>query len=212
MKLDFHADNPFQGISPLQVIQTWVQDATVSELNDPTAMAIATIGADGYPQNRMVLCRDITPQGVIFYTNKHSTKGQNLSQNPKISALFHWKTLRRQIRLIGQVSPVNTDSNQKYFSSRATISQLGAWASKQSAPLDSRMTLENRLHHITEKYGNHTPIPCPDFWGGFLIAVEKVEFWCDGAHRLHNRFILTKPTPDTTLKDADKWHVQRLYP
>ena len=210
--LDFYADNPFLGVSPLSVLQHWVAEATKCEINDPTAMAIATIGADGYPQNRMVLCRDINPLGVIFYTNKNGAKGQSLQQNPKISALFHWKTLRKQIRLVGQVQTVHTDLNQQYFSSRSTLSQLGAWASRQSAPLDCRQTLDTRLYTVREKFAHTDPIPCPDFWGGFQIIVEKIEFWCEGDHRLHNRFILTRPTPDSTLADVNIWGGQRLYP
>ncbi len=210
--INFHADNPFRGISPLRVINAWFDEAGAHEINDPTAMAIATIGADGYPQNRMVLCRGVNRKGVIFYTNIHSDKGQSLRQDPKIAALFHWKSLRRQIRLVGVVTRVDKQANQTYFSSRATVSQLGAWASKQSQPLDCRATLEQRLQIATEKYGDCNPIPCPDFWGGFLIVVEKVEFWCDGKHRLHNRFVLTRNAAHIDLGCVDGWAVQRLYP
>lgn len=210
---DYDADTPFDGVSPLAILDHWLHVANKTEINDPSAMAIATIGADGYPQNRMVLCRGVTEHGIIFYTNKNGDKGQSLAKNDTICALFHWKSMRKQVRFTGHVRMVDTTQNQTYFNQRSPLSQLGAWASAQSQPLDSRTTLIKQVAHMEQKFKGVSPIPCPDFWGGYEIIPEKIEFWCDGKDRLHNRFLWKKISDtDTAFCDPNAWDIQRLYP
>ena len=191
--------------NPFDIFKQWLGEAEKSEINDPNAMAIATVDKNGIPQNRMVLLKDIVGEDLIFYTNKDSQKGLAMADNKNVAVLFHWKTLRKQVRITGTVSFVEVSESQKYFSSRATISQLGAIASKQSKPLNDKQTLIDDVANLQKQYANADEIPCPDHWGGYRITANKIELWQDGENRLHDRFQYEK-------NESGEWIGQRLYP
>ena len=194
----------FAGENPLEIAQDWLDAATVSEINDPNAMALSTIDQQGLPNVRMVLLKDITPEGFVFYTNYGSQKGQELDGAGKAAFVLHWKSLRRQLRVRGTVSRKDDADADAYFASRSLKSRLGAWASKQSQPLKSRTDLVAEVARVTAKHG---PNPKrPPFWGGYLIRPLAIEFWADGAFRLHDRFVWTRET------EKDAWQVARLSP
>ncbi|MYZ48810.1 pyridoxamine 5'-phosphate oxidase [Propylenella binzhouense] len=198
-KRDFwDADEPFS------LFAEWLADATESEPNDPNAMALATVDADGLPDVRMVLLKDFDRAGFVFYTNLGSQKGRELAANPKAALCFHWKSLRRQVRVRGPVDPVDPAEADSYFASRPRASRIGAWASRQSEPLESRFALEKAVAQYTARFGIGT-IPRPDFWSGFRIAPDSIEFWRDGAFRLHDRIRFRR-------EGAAGWHRERLYP
>jgi pyridoxamine 5'-phosphate oxidase len=185
------------------LFQSWIADARGSEINDPEAMALATVDADGLPDVRMVLMKGFDPRGIVFYTNSHSAKGSELAAMPKAAVLFHWKSLRRQIRIRGPVSNVSAAEADAYFASRARASRIGAWASDQSKPLDSRATLEKAAAVYDAKYPGDD-VPRPPHWTGYRITPVSFEFWQDGAHRLHDRIVFTR--------SGNGWDKQRLYP
>ena len=191
--------------NPFDIFKQWLSEAEISEINDPNAMAIATVDKNGVPQNRMVLLKDVVGEDLIFYTNKTSQKGLALEGNKNIAVLFHWKSLRRQVRITGTVSMVDKSESQKYFSSRATISQLGAIASKQSQPLNDKQILIDDVKKLEQQYAGAEEIPCPEHWGGYRITTNKIELWQDGENRLHDRFEYEK-------NENGKWTCQRLYP
>ena len=187
---------------PHVLFRAWIADARASEINDPEAMALATVDPDGLPDVRMVLLKGFDERGVVFYTNADSTKGGELAATPKAAVLFHWKSLRRQIRVRGAVSVVSDSEADAYYASRPRASRIGAWASAQSRPLDSRATLEKAVAKYDAQFSE--PVPRPAYWKGFRIAPESFEFWKDGAHRLHDRIAFTR--------DGTGWTKQRLYP
>ena len=171
---------------PLELFSEWLKDAEASEPNDPNAMAVATVDESGMPNVRMVLLKDYSEKGFVFYTNFESAKGRELLASQKAALLFHWKSLRRQIRIRGPVSVVSQEEADAYFHSRARGSRIGAWASKQSRPLESRFALEKAVAEYTAKYGLGK-VPRPDYWSGFLVKPEQMEFWHDRPFRLHDR-------------------------
>ncbi len=171
---------------PYRLFEAWLAEATKSELNDPNAMALATADADGLPDVRMVLLKGFDERGFVFYTNTESAKGQELAANPKAALLFHWKSLRRQVRVRGAVERVTDAEADAYFASRPRQSQLGAWASDQSREVEGRFVLERRVAELALKYGLSAP-PRPPHWHGYRILPEVFEFWRDGAFRLHDR-------------------------
>lgn len=191
-----------QADDPHVLFQAWTAEARASEINDAEAMALATVDPDGLPDVRMVLLKGFDERGVVFYTNADSTKGRELAATPKAAVLFHWKSLRRQIRVRGAVSPVSDAEADAYYASRPRASRIGAWASAQSRPLDSRATLEKAAADYDAKFSE--PVPRPPYWKGFRITPVSFEFWKDGAHRLHDRIVFTRT-------DAG-WSKQRLYP
>lgn len=188
---------------PHALFRAWVAEARAGEINDPEAMALATVDESGLPDVRMVLLKGFDERGVVFYTNADSTKGQELAATPKAAILFHWKSLRRQIRVRGSVSPVSDAEADAYFASRPRASRIGAWASAQSRPLDNRATLEKAADDFGAKFPG-PDVPRPPYWKGFRIAPVSFEFWKDGAHRLHDRIVFTR--------SGDGWTKQRLYP
>jgi pyridoxamine 5'-phosphate oxidase len=188
---------------PFALFGQWMADAEKSEPNDPNAMALATADSQGRPSLRMVLLKDAGPDGFVFYTNLESRKGGELAENPHVALLFHWKSLRRQIRVEGPVLPVTDAEADSYFASRARTSQIGAWASKQSRPLQGRFELEKRVAEYTAKFG-FGAVPRPAHWSGFRVVPERIEFWQDKPFRLHDRFVF--------IRDGDDWTVTPLFP
>ena len=194
----------FAGDDPIAIIRRWQDKAAESEINDPGAMALASVDGDGMPNVRMVLLKEITEPGFVFYTNFESAKGRELLANPKAAFVMHWKSLRRQVRVRGPVEQVPDEQADAYFASRPLKSRIGAWASDQSRPLDARSTLVRRVAAEGAKRGV-TP-DRPPHWSGFLIRPLEIELWADGEFRLHDRFRFTRQTIDRD------WQVTRLYP
>ncbi|HEY0026677.1 MAG TPA: pyridoxamine 5'-phosphate oxidase [Allosphingosinicella sp.] len=176
---------------PHAIFEEWLAEAQRSELNDSTAMALATVDAQGQPSVRMVLMKGHDARGFVFYTNLDSRKGDDLAANPRAGLLFHWKSLRRQVRVEGPVEPVSTDEADAYFAMRGRDSQLGAWASDQSRPLDARGTFEARFEEVKARFDGGD-VPRPPRWSGFRVVAERIELWNDRAHRLHERRLFTR--------------------
>jgi len=190
---------------PLALFADWYAEAGKSELNDPTAMALATVGPDGMPSLRMVLLKGFDPAGFVFYTNHDSRKGRDLIAHPKAAMLFHWKSLRRQVRLEGPVEKTTPEEADEYFATRARGSQIGAWASDQSRPLESRFALEKRVAEYTAKHVIGT-VPRPPHWSGFRLQPLLIEFWLDAPFRLHDRLEYRRPSVGAP------WSTRTLYP
>ncbi|WP_133029523.1 pyridoxamine 5'-phosphate oxidase [Sphingomonas sp. PP-CE-1G-424] len=176
---------------PFTLFDSWYAEAKQSEPNDPNAVALATADAEGRPSVRMVLLKGHGPDGFVIYTNRESCKAGELAANPQGALLFHWKSLRRQIRIEGPVSWATDEESDAYFASRGRDSQLGAWASEQSRPLDSRETFEQRFAEMTAKFEGQD-VPRPPHWGGYRVTPTRIEFWQDRAHRLHERRLFTR--------------------
>jgi pyridoxamine 5'-phosphate oxidase len=188
---------------PFQLFSLWFAEAQTSEINDPEAMALATADAEARPSVRMVLLKDHGPDGFVFYTNELSTKGEQLSANSRAALLFHWKSLRRQVRVEGSVERIGNAQADAYFASRARDSQLGAWASDQSRPLDARATFERRFEEVKGRFEGRD-VPRPPHWGGYRVVPERIEFWSDRPHRLHERRLFSR--------HGDTWNEGLLYP
>ena len=179
------ADDPFA------LFDVWFAEAGASEPNDPNAMALATADLSGRPSVRMVLLKGHDRDGFVFYTNGESRKADDLAQNAQAALLFHWKSLRRQVRIEGGVTRVSDAESDAYFASRGRDSQLGAWASDQSRPLDVRETFEARFAEVSQRFGSGD-VPRPPHWGGYRVTPDRIEFWQDRAHRLHERRLFTR--------------------
>jgi pyridoxamine 5'-phosphate oxidase len=188
---------------PFRLFDAWLAEARASEINDPEAMALATSSADGRPSVRMVLLKGHGPDGFDFYTTAQSAKADQLRENPRAALLFHWKSLRRQVRVEGAVERVSQAEADAYFATRARDSQLGAWASDQSRPLDSRETFEARFEQVKERFEG-ADVPRPPHWGGYRVVPERIEFWTDRPYRLHERRLFTRL--------AEGWAEGLLYP
>jgi pyridoxamine 5'-phosphate oxidase len=188
---------------PHALFESWFAEAAASEPCDATAMALATADATGKPSVRMVLLKGHDPRGFVFFTNLDSRKGGELADNPRAALLFHWKSLRRQVRVEGPVEPVSADEADVYFATRSRDSQLGAWASDQSRPLDSRDTFDARYEEARARFGDGD-VPRPPRWSGFRVLPERIEFWTDRPHRLHERRLF--------VRDIAGWREGLLYP
>ena len=194
---------------PHQQFALWLQQAIAAELSaDPTAMPIATVDADHCPSQRVVLLKGYDPSGLRFYTNKDSNKGRDLSNNPNISAHFSWLPLERQVHIKGQVEPLTETQNDNYFYSRPKASQVGALVSRQSQPIENREQLDQQFAQLMAEY-QHTPVPRPPQWGGFIIKPTTFEFWQGGRNRLHDRFVYWL---DSQTSNQQQWQCQRLQP
>ena len=194
----------FAGDDPFQLAREWLREAEDVEPNDPNAMALASVDQDGLPNVRMVLLKDIEDDGFVFYTNYASKKGEELAVSQKAAFVIHWKSLRRQIRVRGTVTREEGEKADEYYASRSLKSRIGAWASEQSQPLDSRASLMAKVAEIGLKKGLNPERP--PYWGGFRITPLEVEFWADGAFRLHDRFRWTRVAP------GKAWEISRLNP
>ncbi|HEY0600191.1 pyridoxamine 5'-phosphate oxidase [Brevundimonas sp.] len=193
----------FDRTEPVGLFTEWLTDAKATEPNDANAMTLATVDADGRPDARIVLLKDVDARGFTFYSNRESAKGEALAAHPSAALLFHWKTLRRQVRVRGAVEPVSAAEADAYFASRARESRIGAWASEQSRPLDSRETLELAVVRETARFGDGD-VPRPERWTGWRVVPDSVEFWRDRPFRLHDRLRFDRAGPD--------WTKTRLWP
>ena len=190
------------GTDPFVLFQTWFDEAVTAEINDPDAIALASVNADGMPSVRMVLLRQWSEDGFLFFTNYQSRKSGELLATGKAAFCMHWKSLRKQVRVTGQVGKATAAQSDAYFNSRGRGSQIGAWASAQSQPLGSRAELMAQVEAHDKKFP--VGVTRPPHWGGFCLVPEEIEFWADGEHRLHDRFRFTR---------ADSgWDIQRLNP
>ncbi|WP_448662996.1 pyridoxamine 5'-phosphate oxidase [Sphingomonas sp. CJ20] len=190
-------------LDPFTLFDSWYTEARTTEINDSNAMALATVDPAGQPSVRMVLLKGHDPRGFVFYTNREGRKAADLAATPKAALLFHWKSLRRQIRIEGPVSHVSDAESDAYFATRSRDSQLGAWASDQSRPLPDRATFEARYEEMRARFDG-APVPRPPHWGGYRVTPDTIEFWQDREHRLHERRVFTR--------DGDGWREGMLYP
>lgn len=190
--------------NPISLFGQWFEEARASEINDPEAVAVATVDADGQPSVRMVLLKGYDASGFVFYTNRQSRKGEALTANPRAALLFHWKSLRRQVRIEGQVTTVSDEEADAYFASRSRDSQLGAWASDQSRPLPSRAHFLKRVAEAGIKFGV-SPVTRPPHWSGYRVSPDRIELWQDKPFRLHERRLFL---PD----GAGGWTDSLMYP
>jgi pyridoxamine 5'-phosphate oxidase len=207
---DTRQDGLDDASDPFALFDAWYGEAATSELNDPNAMAVATVDAFGMPNVRMVLLKgvdggDVAARGFVFYTNFEGQKGEELQANPKAALVFHWKSLGRQVRVRGSVSVVSDAEADEYFRSRPRLSRIGAWASAQSRPLEGRFALEAQVAKYTAKFAVGD-IPRPPYWSGFRVVPLEVEFWINRPFRLHDRFVFRRPAAGVA------WTKQRLYP
>jgi pyridoxamine 5'-phosphate oxidase len=205
-----HGGDFAEAVEPFLLFEGWFGEAREKEINDPNAMALATIDTSGLPNVRMVLLKGLDAAGVVrrgfvFYTNLESAKGQELRANPKAAIVFHWKSLRRQVRARGLITSVSAEEADEYYASRHRTSRIGAWASKQSRPLESRLALEKAVAIETARFGI-SAIPRPPHWSGFRLTPVEIEFWSDRPFRLHDRVVFRRATPD------ENWTKTRLYP
>jgi pyridoxamine 5'-phosphate oxidase len=189
--------------NPLVQFSTWFEQAVRAGLEEVNAMTLATVGANGTPNARIVLLKDLEDNGFIFYTNYDSNKGRELAANPNASLVFFWPALQRQVRINGLVEKVSTETAENYFQSRPIGSQFGAWASPQSQVIADRKVLEQNLQSVVEKYKDQT-IPKPSHWGGYKVIPTSIEFWQGRASRLHDRILYTKV--------GEEWKIERLAP
>ena len=191
-------DNPFV------LFKHWMSEAEKKEINDPNAVALATVNETNQPDVRMVLLKEFNNNGFVFFTNLNSKKGSDLKKNPKASMCFHWKSLLRQVRISGDVSLISNNDADEYFNSRPYLSKIGAWSSNQSKPMEKRDSFLNKIEEYKNKFSDQNNVPRPKHWSGFLLSPNKMEFWKDVEGRLHQRL--------EYLKDTNFWKKQILYP
>jgi pyridoxamine 5'-phosphate oxidase len=188
---------------PIALFETWLREAVKSEINDANAMTLATVDAEGMPDARMVLLKAVDATGFVFYTNTLSAKGRELAANPRAALMFHWKSLRRAVRIRGPVEGVTAEEADAYFATRARSAQIGAWASEQSSPLPDRLALEKRIAEVGLRFGLGK-VPRPPHWSGYRVMPVTIEFWRDRPFRLHERLVFTRVD--------NGWTTHRLFP
>ena len=191
--------------NPIDLFVDWFNEAKKTEINDPNALALATVGKNGTPSVRMVLLKDFNKKGFVFYTNLNSQKSNEIKSNPNASMCFHWKSILRQVRITGKLSNVTDEDADNYYNSRSYGSRIGAWASNQSSVLKSRDELLKSIEEFKKKYKNEKNIPRPKHWSGWNLNPIEIEFWLDGKDRIHERLRYTR-------KDDDKWEKDLLSP
>ena len=198
-------DSCFEDLdNPIELFKKWFSRAEENEINDPNAVAVATSDKSNQPNVRMVLLKGLNDQGFVFYTNFNSTKGRELKINQKASMCFHWKSLRRQVRVLGKVEEVTSKEADDYYNSRPYKNRISAWASSQSQPLDKRETFLDKIKEFEKKYPDANNVPRPPYWSGWRLIPNEIEFWVDGEGRIHERLI---------YKNTDgKWSKEILYP
>ena len=189
--------------NPLDLFERWLAQACEAKLADPTAMVVATVDEQGQPYQRIVLLKHYDAKGMVFYTNLGSRKARHIENNPRVSLLFPWHNLDRQVMVQGTTERLSTLEVMKYFSSRPRDSQIGAWVSKQSSRISARGVLESKFLELKQKF-QQGEVPLPSFWGGFRVSIEQMEFWQGGEHRLHDRFLYQR--------DGSDWKIDRLAP
>ncbi len=197
--------------SPFELLHAWMNEAIAAEVQEPYAMSLATCGADNKPSVRIVLLREITEKGIVFYTNYESAKGQDIAENPNAEALFFWHQLERQIRISGSIAKIDANKSAAYFQKRPHDSQVGAWVSQpQSGEVVNRTVMEQTFEQLQADYPADSPVPTPEFWGGYEITVNEIEFWQGRANRMHDRIVysLDKTGSDSTAN----WTTKRLLP
>ena len=190
--------------NPIELFKKWFSKAEESEINDPNAVAVATSSKSNQPNVRMVLLKGLSEKGFVFYTNFNSKKGTELNENQKASMCCHWKSLRRQVRVLGKVEKVSDKEANEYFSSRPYKNKIGAWASSQSKVLNNRETFIKKVKEFEEKYPDQNNVPRPPYWSGWRLLPEEIEFWLDGEGRIHERL--------NYKKNKEKWEKELLYP
>ena len=191
--------------NPIDLFEDWFNEAKKTEINDPNALALATVGKNGIPSVRMVLLKDFNEKGFVFYTNLNSRKSNEIKSNPNTAMCFHWKSLLRQVRITGKLTNVSDADADNYYNSRSYGSRIGAWASNQSSILKSRDELLNSIEEFKRKYSNEKNIPRPKYWSGWNLYPTEIEFWLDGKDRIHERLLYSR-------KDNDKWEKNLLSP
>lgn len=202
LKGGLHRENLLD--EPIAQFKVWLKQAIDAGMDDPTAMTVATVSADGQPSQRIVLLKHVDERGFVFYTNFGSRKARELGENPKVSIHFPWHAMERQVKVCGVAEKISTAESLKYFISRPKESQLAAWASEQSRPVSSRQLLMQQFNAMKDKFSKGE-VPLPDFWGGFRIKPHQIEFWQGGANRLHDRF-------EYTQDETGDWNIERLAP
>ena len=192
--------------SPFELLKAWMSEAIEAQVQEPYAMSLATCGADSKPSVRIVLMREITDKGIVFYTNYESAKGQDIAENPNAEALFFWHKLERQIRISGSIAKIDADKSAAYFQKRPHDSQVGAWVSQpQSGEVASREVMEQTFEQLQTDYPEGTAVPTTEFWGGYEITIEKIEFWQGRANRMHDRIVYNR-------ENSESWITKRFLP
>lgn len=199
--------------SPFELLNAWMNEAIVQRVQEPYAMSLATCGADNKPSVRIVLLREITETGIVFYTNYKSAKGHDIAENPHAEALFFWHELERQIRISGSIAKIDADKSATYFQKRPHDSQVGAWVSQpQSGEVVNREVMEQTFAQLQADYPENSPVPTPEFWGGYEITVEKIEFWQGRANRMHDRIVYMQEQNNNDSSNVSGWTTKRLLP
>ncbi|WP_188032900.1 pyridoxamine 5'-phosphate oxidase [Psychrobacter sp. ANT_WB68] len=197
--------------SPFELLKAWMNEAIEEQVQEPYAMSLATCGVDNKPSVRIVLMREITNKGIVFYTNYESAKGQDIAENPNAEALFFWHKLERQIRISGSIAKIDANKSAAYFQKRPHDSQVGAWVSQpQSGEVANRAVMEQTFAQLQADYPTDSPVPTPDFWGGYEITIEEIEFWQGRANRMHDRIVYTLDT--SSEEGTANWTTKRLLP
>ncbi|MEN6670097.1 pyridoxamine 5'-phosphate oxidase [Psychrobacter sp. B38] len=197
--------------SPFELLNAWMSEAIEQNVQEPYAMSLATCGADNKPSVRIVLLREITDTGIVFYTNYESAKGQDIAENPNAEVLFFWHELERQIRISGSIAKIDANKSAAYFQKRPHDSQVGAWVSQpQSGEVANREVMEETFSQLQQEYPENLPVPTPEFWGGYEITIEEIEFWQGRANRMHDRIVYVQE--DDSKANPSGWTTKRLLP